>query len=294
MQCCVHKQKSRKSEMCILSIQSHVVYGYVGNKAAVYPLQSMGYDTWPIHTVQFSNHTGYGKWHGEIFSANHIREIIAGLEELGVISKCNAVLSGYMGSAEICSVVQDTVKKLKNQNSNLIYLCDPVIGNNNCFVKPEVLDFFRTKLIADIITPNQFEAETLSGTQITDIRSLKFVANHFHGLGIKIVVITGIKSPGIAKNLSVFISDGTAEYIIRTDEYNFPVPINGTGDLFSAIYLGSYLAHNNSLLALQQTIYFMQQVLHNTFQLKEKELQVLSVKYDLNNIDIQLPDYAKI
>ncbi|MDD3182489.1 MAG: pyridoxal kinase [Alphaproteobacteria bacterium] len=190
--------------MCILSIQSHVAYGYVGNKAAVYPLQSMGYDVWPVHTVQFSNHTGYGKWTGEIFSAEHVREVVRGIEALGKASECRAILSGYMGSREICEAVAEITRHFKTINPGLLYLCDPVIGNTTCFVKPEVLDFFQTQLTADIITPNQYEAETLSGMPITNATSLKNVACFFHDRGTRIVVITGIKLPDVAEGLCVF------------------------------------------------------------------------------------------
>jgi pyridoxine kinase len=120
----------------ILSIQSHVVYGYVGNKAATYPLQSMGFDVWPINTVQFSNHTGYRKWQGKIFSAEQIIKLVDGIFDIGQQHKCKAILSGYMGSSEICNAVSQIVQKFKNFNKNIIYLCDPVIGNNNCYVKP--------------------------------------------------------------------------------------------------------------------------------------------------------------
>lgn len=269
----------------ILSIQSHVAYGYVGNKAAVYPLQSMGYDVWPVNTVQFSNHTGYGKWQGEVFAAEHIKNIIQGIRDIGQMHKCRAILSGYMGSRAICDAVATIAQELKATNSDLVYLCDPVIGNNNCFVKPEVLDFFKQQLRADIITPSQYEAEILSGLKITDTPSLKKIATYFHERGIKIVVITGINLLDMNKSLSVFASDAKNAYLLPTQEYHFPTPINGTGDLLSSLYLGHYLSTQNTALALQHTMYHLQQVLKNTYALQERELQVLSVKYDLASID---------
>jgi pyridoxine kinase len=192
----------------ILSIQSHVACGYVGNKAATYPLQAMGYDVWPVNTVQFSNRTGYGKWQGAVFSAEHIRNIINGIEDLGEAGKCKAILSGYMGSAETCEEVQRAARRFKKLNKELVYLCDPVIGNTNCYVKPEVLDFFKKNLSADIITPNQFEAEILSGVKITDTESIKVVAKIFHELGIKIIVITGVKFLDASDDSSyIFVSN---------------------------------------------------------------------------------------
>ena len=197
----------------VLSSQSHVVFGCVGNKAAVYPLQTMGFDVWPVHTVQFSNHTGYGKWKGEIFSADHIKNVIDGVFDIGQAHQCKAVLSGYMGSAEICAVVSETVKRFKTINKDVLYLCDPVIGNSTCYVSPEVLHFFKNNLEADIITPNTYEAETLSGLSIHSRDDLERVADFFHHKGIKVVFITGIK---LQKDFFIFASNGHDRYAVDT------------------------------------------------------------------------------
>ena len=267
--------------MAILSIQSHVVYGYVGNKAAVYPLQSMGYDVWPVNTVQFSSHTGYKEWQGEVFSREHIKKVIQGIENIGAIAECKAILSGYMGSKDTCLEVVETVQRFKAQNSKIIYLCDPVIGNINCYVKPEVLEFFKTSLHADIITPNQFEAEILSGISIKNILDLKAVAAYFHNLGINVVVITGIKNlTEVANDLSTFVSDKINQHIIFTKEYDFKIPLNGTGDLFSSVFLGSYLVNNDAIEATKNALYYMDRVVKNTLNLGARELQVISTYYD--------------
>ncbi|WP_339044364.1 pyridoxal kinase [Cardinium endosymbiont of Tipula unca] len=280
--------------MGILSIQSHVVYGYVGNKAALYPLQSMGYDVWPVNTVQFSNHTGYKKWRGDIFSREHIRNIIKGIEELGILSKCRAILSGYMGSDEICHEVIDTVHRFKCNNSSLLYLCDPVIGSPNCYVEPEVLNFFKTNLVADIITPNQFEAEILSGIKIRDTKTLILTSQYFHNIGIKVVVITGLKLPDISDtDLHVFASDGEDSYIIKTKDYNFPIVVHGTGDLFSAIYLGSYILTKSIIKSLQISVYYTDKALCHTLEARTRELQVTEVDYRIANITT-LPRFTKI
>lgn len=263
--------------MAILSIQSHVTYGYVGNKASTYPLQSMGYDVWPLNTVQFSSHTGYKNWQGDIFSREHIKKIIQGLIDLGAINNCKAILSGYMGSQDTCLEVLETVRKFKATNDKIIYLCDPVIGNTHCFVKPEVAEFFKTSLNADIITPNQFEAEMLSGITIKNITSLKHAAEYFHSLNIAIVVITGIN---INNELYIFVSDRLNQHLIKTKEYNFETPPNGTGDLFSAIFIGSYIANKSALEAAKNAAYFIDIVMYNTFIANSRELQILSTRYD--------------
>ena len=102
--------------MNILSIQSHVAYGHVGNAAAVFPIQRMGHDVWPIHTVQFSNHTGYGAWRGQVFDAGLIGDCVLGIAERGVLGSCDGVLSGYMGSADTGSAILDGVGRVRAAN----------------------------------------------------------------------------------------------------------------------------------------------------------------------------------
>ena len=126
--------------MNILSIQSHVAYGHVGNSAAVFALQRLGVEVWPIHTVQFSNHTGYGAWRGRAFDAGLIDELVQGIEERGVLGACDGVLSGYMGSAEIGAAILDAVARVKGANPRARYCCDPVIGDvgRGVFVRPGI------------------------------------------------------------------------------------------------------------------------------------------------------------
>jgi pyridoxine kinase len=270
--------------MAILSIQSHVAYGYVGNKAAVYPLQAMGYDVWPVNTVQFSNHTGYGQWQGEIFSKEHIHQVILGLETLNLIPSCQAILSGYMGSEAICHEVLDTVKRFKAQNPDLLYLCDPVIGNQHCFVKPEVLEFFKYHLVADIITPNQYEAETLSGIPIKTVADLKATAQFFQDKGSRVVIITGVKLNDVAPDtLHIYGGEGNQHYLLAAKEYTFPIPPSGTGDLFSAVFLGSYLTYRNLDHALRRSVDLMNRVLAKTAASGSRELRVLDVDYKQDN-----------
>ena len=153
--------------MIILSIQSHVAYGHVGNSAAVFPLQRIGVEVWPVHTVQFSNHTGYGAWRGCAFSAEAIRSVVEGIEERGVLGECDGVLSGYLGSADIGEAVVEMVARVKSANPAARYCCDPVIGDSHSgvFVREGVPEFIKERAlpVADIITPNQFELDYLAG-----------------------------------------------------------------------------------------------------------------------------------
>jgi len=147
--------------MNILSIQSHVAYGHVGNASATFPMQRLGVDVWPIHTVQFSNHTGYGSWKGRVFDGGMIDEVMEGIAERGVLPNCDGVLSGYMGSADIGHAILSAVGGVRTANPKALYCCDPVIGDvgRGVFVRPGIPEFMREQAVpaADIVTPNQFE-----------------------------------------------------------------------------------------------------------------------------------------
>ncbi|HET8602814.1 MAG TPA: pyridoxal kinase, partial [Marmoricola sp.] len=122
----------------ILSIQSAVAYGHVGNSAAVFPLQRLGHEVWPVHTVNFSNHTGYGAWRGPLIAPEDVREVVAGVEDRGALAEVDLVLSGYQGSEGIAEVILDAVARVKQASPGALYACDPVMGNarSGCFVAP--------------------------------------------------------------------------------------------------------------------------------------------------------------
>ncbi|WP_256465607.1 pyridoxal kinase [Cardinium endosymbiont of Oedothorax gibbosus] len=160
-------------------------------------LQSLGLEVWTVHTVQFSNHRGYGDWKGQVFSAQHITDLIQGLEAQGLAEKCDGILSGYIGDRSIGKVIINTVERFKKINPNLFYLCDPVMGSNDhkrCFVQEDIPPFFKEYLsVADIITPNHFEAEMLYGAKINNTQQLKQAAYFFHQQGIKTVMVTDLQ-----------------------------------------------------------------------------------------------------
>ncbi len=277
----------------ILSIQSHVVYGYVGNKAACFPLQSLGYDVWPVNTVQFSNHTGYGKWQGEIFSPEHIKRVIQGIRELGVIDQCKAVLSGYIGESAIGEVILSTVEEIMINNQDLLYLCDPVMGDigRDVFVKDGVVQFFKDRALykATIISPNHFEAELLYGAKISTIEEAKNAANYFHNQGIRIVIFTSFTSIDLSSDkMHIFLSDSSKCFLGQTPLVSFSIAPNGTGDLFSALFLGFYLEEPDSYRALYKTLQNIYLVINNTWLLKKRELDLINHHYTsaIDNKDV--------
>ena len=163
--------------MNILSIQSWVAYGHVGNASAVFPLQRLGAEVWAVNTVQFSNHTGYGSWRGQVFGAELVQYLVQGIEDRGALPGCDAVLSGYMGDAAIGEAVLGAAAKVKAANPAALYCCDPVIGDvgRGVFVRPGIPEFMRDRAVpaADLITPNQFELENLTGLPVTTLAEAK-------------------------------------------------------------------------------------------------------------------------
>jgi pyridoxine kinase len=182
--------------MNILSIQSHVAYGHVGNSSAAFALQRIGVEAWPVLTVQFSNHTGYGSWRGRAFDADMIREVMKGISERGVLGQCDGVLSGYLGSADIGSAVLDAVAQVRAANPKAQYCCDPVIGDvgRNVFVQPGVAEFMREHAVpaADIVTPNHFELDYLTGRNTANLADALAAVDEVRTLGPKVVMVTSV------------------------------------------------------------------------------------------------------
>lgn len=223
--------------MNILSLQSHVAYGHVGNSAAVFALQRLGHEVWPVHTVQFSNHTGYGRWGGRIFEAAHIAEVVAGLAGLGVLGRCDAVLSGYLGDAAIGAVASDAVRRAKAANPAAIWCCDPVMGDvgKGLFVKEGVADFLRGEALAaaDVLTPNHFELEQLVGRGLAGLGDVLAAAR---ALPPRLVLVSSFG--GGAANLLV---TPDAAWMVTTPVLPFAQPPAGAGDALAALFLGHLL-----------------------------------------------------
>ncbi len=247
--------------MNILSIQSHVAYGHVGNAAAVFPMQRLGHEVWPIHTVQFSNHTGYGAWRGDVLPASLIGACVEGIAERGALAQCHGVLSGYMGSAETGTAILDAVARVKGANPGARYCCDPVIGDvgRGVFVRPGIPEFMRGQAVpaADVITPNQFELELLAGRPSGSVADARGALRAVHALGPGVVLVTsylGADTPGEA--IDLLASDGSDLWRVRTPRLD--VAVNGAGDAIAALFFVHALAGGSvpdALAAASASIY---------------------------------------
>ncbi len=230
--------------MNLISIQSHVAYGHVGNSAAVFALQRLGCEVWPVHTVQFSNHTGYGTWKGEVFAAVRIGEVIDGIADLGVLGACDGVLSGYIGAVETGETIVAAVGKVKAANPHASYCCDPVIGNRTRgeFVRPGIAQFMRERALpaAGVVTPNHFELDRLAGRETRSLAAILSAVDDIHARGPRAVLVTSVRSDATpADSLDVIASDGSARHLVRTPL--LATPANGAGDLIAALFFFHYL-----------------------------------------------------
>ncbi len=232
--------------MSILSIQSHVAYGHVGNAAAVFTLQRMGLEAWPVMTVQLSNHTGYAGWRGRSFEAEHIAELVRGLEEVGALADCRAVLSGYLRSAAVGEEVLGAVDRAQRCNPDAFYVCDPVMGDHGrgLYVPEEVAAFFRDRAVprARIVTPNLFELAQLTGRPIESSAAVLAAAQDLRALGPEIVLVTSLRFPeSEPQSIGLLAVTGAGAWRVVTPWLDMSPPVNGAGDTVAALFLGHYL-----------------------------------------------------
>jgi pyridoxine kinase len=245
--------------MAILSIQSHVAYGHVGNAAAAFPLQRLGFEVWRVNTVQFSNHTGYADWRGQVFEAAHIAELIEGIAARGVLGDCQAVLSGYLGDAALGQVILDAVTRVRAVNPAALYLCDPVMGDREqgLFVRPGIPEFLHDKALpaADIITPNQFELQQLTGIEVLRLEDAIAGARKALALGPEVVLVTSLRhaatAPGEIEMLAVTTADA---WRVTTPFLALEPAPNGAGDALAALFLAHTLKGGASPDAVSEAL----------------------------------------
>ncbi|KAI3412661.1 Pyridoxal kinase [Psidium guajava] len=252
----------------VLSIQSHTVQGYVGNKSAVFPLQLLGYDVDPINSVQFSNHTAYPTFKGQVLNGEQLWELIEGLEANGLLYYTH-LLTGYIGSVSFLNTVLQVINKLRSVNPKLTYVCDPVMGDEGkLYVPQELVTVYQEKVVpvASMLTPNQFEAELLTGYRIVSERDGREVCNKLHDAGPSKVVITSINING---NL-LLIGSHQKEKGQAPEQFKILIPkipayFTGTGDLMTALLLGWSNKHPDNLdKAAELAVSSLQAVLQRT------------------------------
>lgn len=239
--------------MNILSIQSHVVYGHVGNSAAVFTLQRLGFEVWPLHTLQFSNHVGYGDWAGEVFAPDQVSGVLDALERRNLLAGCDAVLSGYLGDPGIIEAMMRAVERVRRHKPECLYLCDPVMGDRGegVYVHDGIPELMRNDLVpaADVITPNAFELALLTGRPVETVGQAIEGARRLidpdwgqgQGRGPKLVVVTSLPHDSLADRVVVLAVTAGQAWQVVTPWLEVPAELHGGGDTFAALFLGNFL-----------------------------------------------------
>jgi pyridoxine kinase len=258
----------------ILSIQSEVVYGHVGNGAARFALNRLGFEVWALPTTQLSNHPGYAKFRGEMTPAATLRALLEGLAENDWLPQCAAVLSGYLGQAEHADIVADAVQRVKQANPQALYLCDPVFGDDDgAYAKPGVAEAMARRLLplADIVTPNRFELASLTARQVTDADEAVAAAR---SLGRREVLVTSV--PFAEGEIGSVIVDRTGASATKAKRLD-SAP-HGTGDLLSALYLAWRLRAKTPVEALELATSATHDVILASVAAQSTELELIAAQ----------------
>ncbi len=269
------------NQLNILSIQSTVAYGHVGNSAAVFPLQRLGIEVWPVITVHFSNHTGYGAWRGPVLPADDIAEVIEGIGERGALPACDATLSGYMGDVSLGTVILEAAARVKAANGEALYCCDPVMGDlgRGFFVRPGIPEFMRDAAVpaADIITPNPFELEFLTGRSVDTLDHALAAADAARAMGPEIVLLTSLQRDGApADTIELLAVSGDGAWLVNTPL--LPITVNGAGDMTAALYLAHYLKSGDAATALGRVASSVFAVMEATLAAGAREIQIVAAQ----------------
>ena len=268
----------------VLSIQSHVVFGHAGNSASVFPMRRVGIEVWPLNAVQFSNHTQYAEgWKGVVLPPEHLAEIADGIAAIHMLSRCDAVLTGYIGSAQQGNVILDIVRKVKAANPAAWFFCDPVMGHpvKGCKVAPGVAEFHRdgSSLAADMMSPNVLELGKLVGRDIDTFADVLPAARELCARGPRLVLVKHLSYA--ADNPEAFemvLATKDSAWHISRPLVEFDRHPVGVGDLTSGLLLASLLKGMDEKAALEFTTAAVYEVMLATKQANEFELQLVAAQ----------------
>ena len=268
----------------ILSIQSHVAYGYVGNSAATFPLMRVGCEVWPVLTVHFSNNTSYPGKKGPLLRPEDVHDVVEGIDDLGVLGRVDAVLTGYQGAPAMGAEILKVVDLVKERNPGAVWCCDPVMGDvgRGMYVLPGIPEFLRDHVVpnADVLTPNHYELNFLTGREATTLAQVLEGADALRGQGPDVVLVTSVvveeSAPDTVTMLAVS-DDGawsvTTPLLGRT--------FTGSGDLTSSMFLAALLETGDVAAAVGRTADVVYSVLERTTALDRRELALVEAQDDL-------------
>lgn len=265
--------------MNVISIQSQVAFGHVGNSAAVFPMQLHGIDVTAVPTTLLSNRPGYPTIRGRVLEAQLVADLLLGIEERGAVEASRMILSGYLGSPDIAAVVADFVISAKARNPSLLYCCDPVLGDRDrgLFVQADIPQLVRDRLcpLADIITPNHFEFEYLCGATAGTSAEMIAQAQTLLARGPSTIVITSAElsdtPDGEIETLAV---ERSQSWRVRTPR--LPISPSGTGDLFAALFASARVQGNDTPHALGHAASAIYAVLERTAAAGTEEMRIVA------------------
>jgi pyridoxine kinase len=268
----------------ILSIQSSVAYGHVGNSAATFPLMRMGVEVWPVLTVHFSNHTGYPGWRGPLLAAADVAEVVRGIADRGVLGQVSAVLSGYQGDPAVGEVILNTVAEVRQHNPAAIYCCDPVMGDidRGFYVRDGIPELMRDRVVpaAQLITPNQFELEALTGRSAGNSAELLAAADAARDLGPETVLVTSVVlADADPRTMAMVAVAGGTAWSVATPRLQ--QTFTGAGDLTAAVFLAHVLRTGDIPGALASTAAAVFGVLRVTVESGRSELALVQAQEEL-------------
>ena len=264
----------------LLAIQSHVVFGHAGNSAAVFPMQRVGVKVWPLNTVQFSNHTQYGQWTGEVLAPAQIPALVEGIATIGELGNCDAVLSGYLGSAEQGRAILSGVARIKAANPRALYLCDPVMGHpeKGCIVPAEVSEFLVEEALttADVLCPNQLELDSFCGRRAESLQDCVSMARSLLVRGPKAILVKHLAYPGRSvEDFEMLLVTAEGSWHIRRPLLAFARQPVGVGDLTSGLFLARLLLGEDWVAAFEFTAAAVHEVLLETQACASYELELV-------------------
>jgi pyridoxine kinase len=268
--------------MTVISIQSQVAYGHVGNSAAVFPMQMHGIDVIAVPTTLLSNRPGYPTIRGRVLDAQLVADLLLGVEERGALDTAKMILSGYLGSPDIAAVVADFVERAKASHPTLAYCCDPVLGDRDrgLFVQADIPPLVRDRLcrLADIITPNHFEFEWLCGAKATTTDQVIAQAQALQARGPSTIIVTSAELADTPdeeiETLAVERSQTRSQaWRVRTPK--LPISPSGTGDLFASLFVSARVCEKNTPDALGHAASAIFGVLEHTAARGTEEMRIV-------------------
>ncbi len=280
----------------VLSIQSHVVFGHAGNSAAVFPMRRMGINVWPLNTVQFSNHTQYGRWTGSVVDSDELTRVIEGIGAIGVLSRCNAVLSGYLGTPDQGRAVVEIVRMVKAVNPKAFFVCDPVMGaTGDDTVEPGIQEFLVSTMpeIADVMTPNHAELQKLTGRTIETVEEAVTACRELIARGPRTVLVKHlIDRNSRADAFNMLAVTRAQAWFAQRPLYPFARHPVGVGDLTSAVFLARTLLGDSLRDALEHTLAAINAVVKTTYEAGRYELEIVASQDEIVNPTDRFPALA--